>query len=219
MKKLRHRLLSLVTGAAAAAIIAAGGTGILPQNFSLPTLTAQAEAADALTYLDEDGESVTVSDYTAVTSADTAWNAGTYAVTEDVTFRDRVKVTGTVNLILCDGAELSAQDGIQVNEGNTLNIFAQSIGDSMGKLTAEGSSDNAAIGGHMDEAGGKITINGGVVTANGGWNSAAIGGGFYGAGGTITINGGKVKANGGETSAAIGGGKEGAGGTITITGG
>ncbi len=41
---------------------------------------AQAEAADALTYLGEDGKSVTVSDFTEVTAADTAWTAGTYAV-------------------------------------------------------------------------------------------------------------------------------------------
>ena len=163
-------------------------------------------------------------EYTSVTSGSTAWSAGWYVVDSDVTISSRVTVTGDVHLILCDSANLTASGGINVIEGNSLTIYAQSTGDGMGQLsaTATTTSDDrsaAGIGGYYC-AGGEITINGGAVTATGGYYGAGIGGGHYGSGGAITINGGSVTATGGGSGAGIGGGNQGAnGGIITINGG
>ena len=54
---------------------------------------------------------------------------------DTVTIKGRVEVTGTVNLILCDGATLIAWKGITVPKGATLNIYGQSAG--TGRLTIE----------------------------------------------------------------------------------
>jgi hypothetical protein len=66
-------------------------------------------------------------EYTLVEESSTSWGgSGTdawYVVSdENVEIANRVTVSGTVNLILCDGAKLSAGQGITVSEGNTLNI-------------------------------------------------------------------------------------------------
>ncbi len=154
-----------------------------------------------------------------------------YAVTTDTLINERIKVSGTVNLILCDDITLEARKGITVCGSNTLTIYGQSTG--TGALYAGtptgGKSLCAGIGGEKSGCG-TITINGGVVMAIGGGSGAGIGGGIGGAGGTITINGGNVIAKGGDFSAGIGGGedcsgtdKEGSisiyGGVVTATGG
>ena len=165
---------------------------------------------------------------TVVTETDTAWGASDsqehwYVVNSNVTINTRVTVTGDVHLILKDGFTLNATKGINVSEGNSLTIYAQSAGEGMGKLITTGSVSVAGIGGiwfyGADSANctsGTITINGGMVKATGGYSSAGIGGSSSGgAGGTITINGGTVTATGGTNAAGIGGD----GGNITINGG
>ena len=176
----------------------------------------------------------TCKDYTPVTSGATAWNGGTdgawYVVNSNVTIASRITVTGDVKLILCDGATLTASEGITVNEGNSLTIYGQTNG--TGALTIPtGVSLGAGIGGlSLSEggytteyhSGGTIIINGGKITATGGQAGAGIGGGYGGGGGTITINGGTVEAYGcpnNSDGAGIGGGQWGSGGTITINGG
>ncbi len=187
-----------------------------------------------------------------VTSSNTSWgSAGTetwYAVTEDVTISERVIVSGTVNLILCDGKKLTASKRISVGTGQTFNIYGQSK--DSGELVAETaygvtglepypddiSSHDAAIGGNNGTACGTLNIYGGKVTAtstavshdaskraySGG---AGIGAGHSSDGGTVIISGGDVTAIGGENGGAgIGAGSKGdsyggAGGIITITGG
>ena len=131
-----------------------------------------------------------------------------------------------VNLILADGCALNSPQGISVNDGNSLTIYAQSTVESeMGKLNVSGSDMNAGIGGDNKKDAGKITINGGYVTAIGGTSSsygyggAGIGDGGKGSGGEITINNGIIKEEGGVCAVAIGGGYDGAGGTITINDG
>ena len=147
---------------------------------------------------------------------------------------DYVTVSGTVHLVLGDGADVLFDDGIVVNSGNTLCIYAQSTGDRMGtakfvgsgftgigsfvnqdcgtviinggNITAAGSSMCAGIGGCNSRNGGNVTINGGNVTATGGSDAAGIGGGCYGNGGNVTINGGTVTARGGWNGAGIGSG-------------
>lgn len=117
---------------------------------------------------------------------------------------------------------------------NSLTIYAQSTGSSMGKLSAIGhgiggyggdcgtvtinggvieavSGDAAGIGGEHDHYGGTITINGGFVASKSNSNGAGIGGGLCNANGssscgTVSINGGTVIANGYGGAAGIGGG-------------
>ena len=183
-------------------------------------------------------------DYTEVTGSTTTWggpNVDTwYVVKKNVTISSRITVSGNVSLILCNGAKLTASEGISVADGgNILNIYAQSMDEAtMGELIATGRvhesyqytefNADAGIGGSEGNAG-TITINGGKITATGGYyyspgGGAGIGGGRKGNGGTITINGGIINANGMEGGAGIGGGTRdsdsgGDGGIITINGG
>ena len=144
---------------------------------------------------------------------------GWYVVSGAVTNAWRIMVSGDVNLILVDGAELVVNGGVNVGEGDSLTIWAQSASPVAGKLTARGNSCQAGIGGGGRGAGGMVTINGGTVEAHGGNYGAGIGGGSRGAGGEVTINGGTVEAHGGNYGAGIGGGDQGSGGTVTVNGG
>ena len=103
----------------------------------------------------------------------------------------------------------------KANDGN-LTIGSES---GSGKLTANGGSFGAGIGGGSECNVSNITITGGEVTANGGDGAAGIGGGYYSYGKDITISGGKVVANGSGSAAGIGGGHYGNGSNITISGG
>ena len=171
----------------------------------------------SVSYLDEDGQVQTCSDYTCISTDTTEWNGGWYVAAGTVTINSRITVTGNVNLILTDGCTLTVNSGIQVADGNSLIIYAQSTEEKMGILTAQANNEDAAIGGSSGQDGGTITINGGTVSATGD-SGAGIGGGEQGSGGTITINGGEVNATA-STGAGIGGGQSGAGGDITIHGG
>lgn len=204
------------------------------------------EAVDYL-YYDEASETYktgTVSEYTSVTAGDYEWETGTYVLDTNVTYGTeetsrRVAVKGDVKLILKDGCTLTANGGIQVSEGNSLTIYAQSEADesedcNTGKLIAQSMFiKNAGIGGNDEENGGIITIHGGTIEAYGcdikynpdylGDCGAGIGGGNNGNGGTITINGGTIKAHAeygldriSANGAAIGGCGSGSGGKITI---
>jgi len=103
--------------------------------------------------------------------------------------------------------------GIEAPHGTTLMI------EGTGSLFVNGGiGGGAGIGGSSNQAGGNITINGGVITALGGVG-AGIGGGQNGDGGNITINAGEIIAIGGTAAAGIGGGHQGDGGNITINGG
>ncbi|MBQ0102971.1 MAG: hypothetical protein KBS99_02200, partial [Prevotellaceae bacterium] len=152
-----------------------------------------------------------------------------YVVTgKDVKLSQGAICAGNVNLILADGAKLTATGiadysdypnyiytpGIQVSgAGNSLAIYGQTA--QSGQLEAIGPSGVAGIGGGEGCSGSNITINGGTVTAKG--SSAGIGGGRLGSGSYITINGGTVTSIGGD--AGIGGGLKGCGSYITINGG
>ena len=136
-----------------------------------------ASASASVSYKDENGRPLTCDSATAVTENDTTWNAGWYVVNGDVTISSRVTVTGD----------------------NSLTIYAQSVGEGMGKLTANAAWERAAIGSEQFQAAGNITICGGNITAAGG-GSAAIGN-VNGEAGTVTIYGGWVKATGAYTDA------------------
>ena len=176
--------------------------------------------ANGVSYLDENGSEQTADTVTEVESSTIAWSTGWYVVRGDVTIGSRVTVSGEVRLILADSASLTVNGGINVADGNSFTVYAQSVGENMGTLTATGEFPAAGIGGGNWENAGTITINGGTVKATGGGSAAGIGNGKdSGSGGNIIINGGNVTASGGQDAAGIGGGNSSSGGTITINGG
>ena len=154
-------------------------------------------------------------------------------------------VLGDAHLILPDGTQLSANNGVSILLGGSLTVYGQSADSGTlyahpngvgiggtgelivqgGTIDAQGSSQNAAIGSaEGSDQSLFVTINGGNVNAVGGYQAAAIGGGCRsdgdGAnGGVVRIHGGIVTVVGGEEAAGIGGGYMGRAGDITITGG
>ena len=184
---------------------------------AVPLTAVTANAQTSVSYLDENGTTQQCVKYTAITDQ-TELSTGWYVVNSDVTISDRITVSGNVHLILADGKTLTAGGGINVSSNNAFTVYAQSVGNAMGKLTAN-AFVGSGIGGNDLQSCGKVTINGGNVTATGSYWYAGIGGGTRGDGGEITITGGIVTATGGNNGAGIGGGSEGAGGKITIKGG
>ena len=150
-----------------------------------------------------------------------------YAVEHDVTVLDRMYVnSGTVNLILCNGATLSAFEGITVNGEDdfaTFSIYAQSEDEAMmGALTANEDRYQhgpAGIGGEKGSDRFIININGGRITAYSSSQGAAIGGSISSIWGSVTINGGFVTAYANWGGAGIGGGSLGYIDRVTLNGG
>ena len=187
-------------------------TGIVPGM----SLTAYAAG---VSYVDGSGKSQTA-DAIELEATTTNWTDGSCYIVPagGLAISGRIKVNGTVNLILRDGATLTANAGITTTNA-TINIYAQSAG--TGALIATGSNGgnesggSAGIGGVSGEyanggAGGNVNIYGGTVTATGGngyqyycGGGAGIGGGGAGdhkkggAGGNVNIYGGTVTATGG----------------------
>lgn len=183
---------------------------VLTQNNEPASLTAANDGiqpfANGISYIDAVGTEQTCTSATEVTASSTTWNAGWYVVNSDVTINDRVTVSGAVHLILTDGYTLNASNGINVSgSSNSLTIYGQQNG--TGTLTADTTSQYAAIGGNEATECGSITINGGTINAKTGYSSAAIGSGWSGKGGNITINGGTITAkSGGARGTGIGSG-------------
>lgn len=197
----------------------------LAANYALTTLKSPGiavQAGTSVSYYDEKGAEHTANCNGVITQANIG-NYGTlttgwYAVEGTVTGDTRIKVQGTVNLILEDGCSFTVNGGIEVNEGNALTIWGQQKGN--GELKTQNFENcNAGIGGGDRKSGGNITVVGGNIIATAYSAGAGIGGGAYGNGGMITIKGGEIEAEGGDAGAGIGGGGYGNGGTITITGG
>ena len=192
--------------------------------------TASVSAAEA-TYIDANGDEQTADNAVVVTSSTTTFTDGGWYVVNGTVSTGMITVNGTANLILADGATLTAtgtakyDPGVKVTSGNTLIIYGQSSGTSAGALVASGNESKCAgIGGgsvnNNGQACGTVKIYGGNITANGTKGAGAIGGGAggsssgtAGAGGTVEIYGGTVTAiASGETNGtntygpAIGGG-------------
>ena len=150
---------------------------------------------------------------------------GQYAVKGDVTIRDRIKISGNVQLILTDGCTLNAEKGINLPESSTLSICGQSGGTGILNANSDG---YTSIGGEDGESCGTLNVYGGTVNANSAKNNAAIGGGDSatgtgGNGGTVNVYGGKLNALS-DSGTAIGGGAStggtaGNGGTVNVYGG
>ncbi len=140
-------------------------------------------------------------DVNSITSDMSEINSGLYVVDGDVSFEKRPTVKGNVGIILKNGVTLTANYGITVEEGNTLNIYAQTEDENaMGKLIVE-TQGVTAIGGRNGGNGGD-----GVKG-----NPHGKAGGSGGNGGNINLHGGKISL---KTSGVpcIGGGSGGNGG-------
>ena len=173
-------------------------------------------ADPTVSYIDTNGTIKSANAETLTASTNTLLG-GWYAVTEDVVNNNRLTCSGNVNLILCDGATLTAHKGITVSSGNSLTIWQQNNG--TGALTIDNcTGQNAGIGGGSGQNAGTITINGGVINVIGGMSASGIGGGFAANASVITINGGTVNTNGGVGIGAYGS-EYASGGSITINGG
>ncbi|MCQ5042398.1 InlB B-repeat-containing protein [Dysosmobacter welbionis] len=188
-------------------------------------------------YLDADGKERFCTEYTVLESviiedffdSDNKWYdmpAGWYVVEGDVTITPRLDTHGAVNLILTDDCHLTVPWGINVKEGDTFTICAQSTAEaSMGKLTAclpEWSDHDKSVW----PVAGLSGIGAGVRV----W---AANDNYHENEGTIIINGGNIHAKGQQGSSAIGGsdydrnvssdgdtpGNLRQGGSITINGG
>ena len=191
-----------------------------------PAVTVPADAADAVYYLDANGDQKYVTEYHPVDSTTYSMNGGWFVADGEFVLTDKITVTGDVHLILCDYASITVP-GIQVSEGNSLTIYAQSVNaDKMGKIISQGATQGQAGIGGFKGTNGTIVINGGNIHATGQATfSAGIGGGSHSqyitryVCGDIIINGGIVTANGGKQAAGIGGGFKGQGGNVTVNGG
>ena len=134
-----------------------------------------------------------------------------YVVSGNVTMGSKttIRVTGDCHLILCDGAKLTAADGIYIRSDATLSIYGQSDDAStMGRINAK-PKGGPGIGGMNNTVAGDLVIHGGYIDAEGGSNAAGIGGGNHDSGiRSVTIYGGEVHAQGGSSGAGIGEGQQ-----------
>ena len=128
---------------------------------------------------------------------------GWYYVRNTVKFSYRFMVRGTVNIILTDGCQFTASQGICVPYGSTLNIWAQKAGDGCGRLTANQEGRNAAIGG---DGGNDASGNGPDIYEPYNFEGTTPDAANAPEAGTIAIYGGDIYVNGN-----IGGGNGGDG--------
>ena len=166
-------------------------------------------STEPITYLDKDGNQQVCNKYTVLTgnTADSILDlqdkwydlpAGWYVVKGNVTFTPRLDTHGAVNLILTDGSHLTTEWGINVKEGDTFTVYAQSTGeDTMGRLTACLSEDLLDTPYYVWQNYGLPGI--GSSTRYRKANSC-----IYENGGTIIINGGNIRAKGQDKASAIG---------------
>lgn len=229
-----------------AAVIGVATCLVLLPGFGVPDVDATAHADEVVAtgpltnvpYLDVHGELQVTTDGEAVkrvTAEDTEWDGGDsaewYLVEGDITLSHRVVVRGSVDLILADGATLTAPKGIEVpwdnssqDEGDrgALFVFSQSCEDGVeGALTAaaQTGTGDAAIGGSAGVRGGVITVVGGRIAAFGGAEGGAgIGGGSGRSIVDVDVFNGVVSATGGSGAAGIGGGRMGGSGHLRFSG-
>lgn len=135
------------------------------------TLTAAAASGYYREYLDRTNFNIVEipGGATTVTSSVSAvdWPAGTYVVSSDVTIDGDITLSGNVNLILKDGAELTVHGcifgGPDYDDGFTysLSIYGQELG--TGKLTVDYSGSHSL--GVLTTY--PLTLHGGVLTVGG----------------------------------------------------
>ena len=191
--------------------------------------------------------------YSTISQTDTVWgkdDADTWLVLdEDITLANRPEVKGNVHLILLNGKTLTGDQGITVETGNSLMIYAQSdVESEMGSLNIKISgTPQTAIGGRNGQRGsgrdgkdcgtvcfygGNISLQTTEVCVGGGTGLGGYdGGGDGGDGGIVCFYGGNVAIKSLNYSCIGGGignrdnrngkdgGQGGAGGTVLFYGG
>lgn len=198
--------------------------------FSMPSsdVTINVTLGEGVTYIDQNGIKQVRRYFHTVTSAikeiknNEGLEDGWYVFEGNLTFNDRVKIKGSVRLILKDNQTLTFKKGITVyrEDGASLTIYAQHIdtnlGNTMGTIIAKGNgTDYAGIGTDNEDCG-AITINGGNINATGDDDGPGIGAGDRHNYDPIIIRNARVIAQGGEDGAGIGSGKHGKSGQIEI---
>ena len=142
----------------------------------LATVTPVFASAESETYLDynvttgKTDVERTVTDVNVIDEATDSFVIGWNIVKGDVVFGSRIVLPEDVNLILANGATLTAQKGITVAADGDFAIYAQSNdADTMGKLIVPvADSGYAGIGSAESSGCGDIVIFGGDITAQGG---------------------------------------------------
>ena len=200
-------------GTASFTVKAANSAGSNTKELSITVEAADPVELDPVPYLDADGKKQVCTEYTVLESftagsildLENKWYelpAGWYVVEGDVTITPRLDTHGAVNLILKDGSHLTAEWGVNVKEGDTFTVYAQSTGeDTMGKLTAclpEDFNSDGSVDYVVWPDDGLSGIGGGVR-----WKKANNA--IYESEGTIVINGGNIRARGQDRASAIGG--------------
>lgn len=176
--------LALCLGLLPVGVLAADSGGVYIPSTSTgggvyePTDGEEAKTLEdtGVKYIGADGSEQTCKEFTEITEAPDSLPEGWYVVKGkvDVTTHN-LFASGTVNLILCDGAELNLSLGLHVYGNAVLNIYGQSGG--TGKLIAKGSGGLTAIGlsNNPGNHNAEIRICGGTIIAQAESGVQAIG--------------------------------------------
>lgn len=97
----------------------------------------------------------------------TSMSNGWYYVESSILEQNVINVEGDVHIILGDGCELAAHDGIYIHDGATLTVYGQSVGASRVFGWGDSETDSAGIGGRMDARGGNLVTHGVNVEGRG----------------------------------------------------
>lgn len=188
------------------------------EYFELTTTeqTTNVQPDPAIPYVDASGEAGSCNDYTVLRSSDddVTLTGGWYVVNSNVTIDGTLTIAAgsDVHLILCNGATLTVNKGVEVvgetENSGSLTIYGQD--GQTGKLVANGTADVNGVFGISSPGYNALTINGGVIEATGADDSRSAGSTeedamngvvnqSYGIHAMyLVINGGKVTAKGGK---------------------
>ena len=194
---------------------------------SIPYLNVDATGEHGTAYCSTYTKMSTISDDNPTLSN------GWYVVDKNLTFNTRIRISGTVHLLLMDNTLLKANKGIFVPSGNALHIWAQSYkttdpNDLTGRITAMANDKNCSgIGGYgsysygsYNSDAGYLYFHGGIIIANGGDGASGISGEkTWGTDYSINFFGGFVTGGGGKGGAGIGGFQLGLCSSVLVTGG
>ena len=193
-------------------------------TFTMPAsdVTVTANLIEKIPYIDKTGKTVDCTNYTVLNNTMTTISAGWYVVKSNVTFSDDLStnvssgVDNTVNIILCDGARLTANNITPNTNYDRLCIYGQSQGTGTANISGNimGNHSISIYGGTINATGniicpqGSIGIYGGTVTAgslealNTGsqirLGGATVTAGSYNVNGNVTILPGKTYYDGTE---------------------
>ena len=137
-------------------------------------------------YIDVDG-SLQHHECGELTGNETTIASGWYVVRNNLNYTSWLHCDGDLNLILCDGVEVTCHDGLSSSNGGSITIYGQSAG--TGILNVNSSS-------YSLNANNYIIINGGVINAT--CTGDDYGDAAVNANNGIIINGGTVTADGGQ---------------------